>query len=77
MGRPYFLAEGVPADRVKILREAFDATLKDPELLSQAKKERLEINPLNGDAVQQLVVRLYGQPEALVHRTRKILGTEK
>ena len=36
-GRPYFVPAGTPADRVKILRDAFDATMKDPAFLAEAK----------------------------------------
>jgi tripartite-type tricarboxylate transporter receptor subunit TctC len=77
MGRPYFVAEGVPADRVALLRRAFDETMRDPAFLAEAKTMRLEVSPLGGDAVQKLIARLYAQPDDLVVRTRKLLGTQK
>jgi hypothetical protein len=77
MGRPFFVSDGVPADRVALLQSAFDQTLKDPALLSEAKAMRLEISPLDGASVQNLIARLYGEPEDLVRRTRQLLGTEK
>ena len=40
MGRPFVLPPGVPADRVKVLRDAFDAAVKDPELLEDAKAQK-------------------------------------
>jgi tripartite-type tricarboxylate transporter receptor subunit TctC len=76
MGRPFFVADGVPSDRLVVLRNAFDQTMKDPDLLADAKTQRLEINPLDGDAVHQLVAKLYGQPADVVHRARQILGRE-
>jgi hypothetical protein len=77
MGRPFFIADGVPPDRVALLRNAFNQSMKDPDLLAEAKSMRLEINPLDGAAVQQLLAKLYSQPDELVHRTRVLLGREK
>lgn len=77
MGRPFFAPTGVPADRVELLRAAFDASMKDPELIAEAQKLKLEMNPLNGAQVQALVERLYATPEAIVRRARVLLGTEK
>src|SRR4051812_5433130 len=47
-GRPYFVAPGVPEERVAALRAAFDETVKDPGLLADAKTQRLEISPMTG-----------------------------
>ncbi len=77
MGRPFFTAAGVPADRVEFLRKVFDETLEDPELIAEAKVEKLELSPLGGRDVQDLVNRLYSAPPDLVHRARQLLGTEK
>jgi tripartite-type tricarboxylate transporter receptor subunit TctC len=75
-GRPYFVPPGVPADRVAALRAAFDATMKDPELLADAEKMRLEINPVSGTDVQAMIEKLYRTPEPLARRTRDILNTQ-
>ena len=48
LGRPIVAPPGVPADRMKILRDAFDKTLTDPAFLAEAEKRRLEIDPTNG-----------------------------
>ncbi|HWG05845.1 MAG TPA: hypothetical protein VG271_12600 [Beijerinckiaceae bacterium] len=77
MGRPFFVAEEVPVDRVSALRTAFDQTMKDPDLVAEAKTAGIEINPLDGAAVQQLVARLYAEPADIVHRARVLLGKEK
>ena len=47
-GRPIFSGPGTPADRLKILRGAFDQALKDPELLAEAKKSRMDVDPDDG-----------------------------
>ena len=55
MGRSYALPPGTPADRVAALRKAFDEVMKDPALLATARQRRLDINPLSGNKVQQLI----------------------
>jgi tripartite-type tricarboxylate transporter receptor subunit TctC len=74
MGRPYVLPQGVPADRVKILRDAFMATMKDPALLRQADRMRLEINPMTGEEVHQLVVGMYSTPQPIVDKVAAIFA---
>src|SRR5215468_127772 len=62
MGRPFFAPPGVPADRVQILRRAFDATAKDPEFLADVEKQKVELVPISGGAVEALVRRIYATP---------------
>lgn len=54
-GRPFAAPPGVPADRVKVLREAFAKTLKDPEYLAKAKKMKIQIFYVNGDNLQKMI----------------------
>jgi len=68
LGRPLFVAEGVPADRVAALRRAFDAAMKDPELLADADKQKLEVNPATGEEMQKILTRVYATPKGLVAR---------
>jgi tripartite-type tricarboxylate transporter receptor subunit TctC len=66
LGRPYFVADGVPADRVTALRRAFDQAVKDKDLLADAAKQGLEINPSTGEEMQETLVRTYATPKELV-----------
>jgi hypothetical protein len=66
MGRPFAAPPKVPADRVKALRDAFEATFKDPEFLDEAKKAKLEIDFVSGDAVEKIVNHVAGMPPALL-----------
>jgi tripartite-type tricarboxylate transporter receptor subunit TctC len=66
MGRPFFAPPGVPADRVQILRRAFDAAAKDAELLADAEKQKVELFPMTGEAVEALVRRIYATPAEVV-----------
>jgi tripartite-type tricarboxylate transporter receptor subunit TctC len=76
-GRPYFVPPGVPEDRVQALRRAFDATMKDPEFLADATKFSLEIDPLTGEQVQEVIARVIRTPEPVAARVRKALEPPK
>jgi tripartite-type tricarboxylate transporter receptor subunit TctC len=76
-GFPFATAQAVPADRVKALRAAFDATMKDPVFLAEAKKRGLNVDPMTGDAVEKLIVRFHSYPERIVDRARKSLEIGK
>jgi tripartite-type tricarboxylate transporter receptor subunit TctC len=68
LGRPYFVSDGVPADRVTALRRAFDRVVKDKDLLADAAKQGLEINASSGEEMQQIIARTYATPKELVAR---------
>ena len=72
-GRPFALPPGVPADRVAAMRKAFMAALKDKDLLADAAKQRLDIDPLSGEDVQALVTKVYAMPAAVVARAKDAL----
>jgi tripartite-type tricarboxylate transporter receptor subunit TctC len=73
-GRPYVAPPKTPAARVKILRDAFAATLKDAAFLADAKKAKLDINALSGEKVQQVVDKVYASPAPTVARARELLA---
>jgi tripartite-type tricarboxylate transporter receptor subunit TctC len=72
-GRPYITPPGVPPDRLRTLRAAFDATMEDPKFLADAKRANLPINPMQGKEVQAQVDELYSVPENLVTKARQAL----
>jgi hypothetical protein len=71
LGRPYFVADEVPADRVTALRRAFDQAMKDKELLADSEKQQLEVNPATGEEMQEMLKRVYATPKALVARLQE------
>ncbi|HET8562767.1 MAG TPA: hypothetical protein VFM35_02725, partial [Candidatus Binatia bacterium] len=73
-GRPIVAPPGVPADRVKILRDAFDKSIKDPALLAEAEKRRLEIDPTSAQEMETLAKEVMASPPDAVERMRKLLG---
>jgi tripartite-type tricarboxylate transporter receptor subunit TctC len=73
MGRPYLAPPGVPRDRAEMLRNAFAATLHDPDFLADAEKSQIEINPVSGDAIEKLVAEAYQTPAEVVQRAAAML----
>ena len=65
---PFAAPPGVPADRIALLRQAFDATMKDPDFLNEAKQLRLQINPMNGEAIQAKIEHILGFDASVVAR---------
>lgn len=74
LGRPIMAPPGIPTDRVKILRDAFAKALRDPELLAEAKKKRLEIDPVSAEEIAALAKKLTTQPLEIVEQIRRLLG---
>lgn len=71
--RPYMLPPGTPKDRVETLRKAFMATMKDPEFLADAKKAKLDINPLDGAELDRNVKAVFDLEPALIPKVKEIL----
>jgi hypothetical protein len=72
-GRPFVMAPGVPAARVAVLRKALSETLQDKDVLAEAAKMRLDINPVSGEELQALVVKLYATPPHIITRATEAL----
>ncbi|MDP2357237.1 MAG: tripartite tricarboxylate transporter substrate-binding protein [Beijerinckiaceae bacterium] len=72
-GRPIVGPPGMPADRLTILRSAFDATMKDAEFLTEAKKLQLDIDPLNASAVEKLLAKAYDSPRNVVEAAARLV----
>jgi tripartite-type tricarboxylate transporter receptor subunit TctC len=70
LGRPYLAPPGVPAERLAILRKAFEATLKDQAFLAEAEKLQIDIDPIGADDVTQLVRETVNAPASVVAKTK-------
>jgi tripartite-type tricarboxylate transporter receptor subunit TctC len=66
IARPFAAPPGIPVDRAQLLRQAFDATMKDPEFLDEAKTLNLDIDPIGGADVQALLKEIYASPRDVV-----------
>jgi tripartite-type tricarboxylate transporter receptor subunit TctC len=73
MGRPYLAAPGVPKDRAEALRKAFMDTMKDKDFLADTDKAQMEINPVAGDQLEQLVKDIYATPQDVAQKAAALL----
>jgi tripartite-type tricarboxylate transporter receptor subunit TctC len=74
--RLYSLPPQVPEERVRVLQKAFVDTLKDPQFLAEAKKAKLEIDPVDGPGIEKMVNGLYELEPAVVNRVKQLLGAK-
>lgn len=74
LGRSFAAPPGLPADRLKVLREAFMATMNDARFIEDAQQSKLDLSPQSGEEVQTFVEQLYASPPDVVARARKALG---
>jgi tripartite-type tricarboxylate transporter receptor subunit TctC len=74
MARPIAAPPEVPADRLKALQDAFDATMKDEAFLAEARKIGLDISPVGGAEITRLVAEIQTAPQALFDRLREVLA---
>ena len=72
--RPYLAPPRTPKQRVEILRRAFDATMKDPDFLVDAKKANLDIEPITGPEMERLVAGIFKLDPKLTEKLKNILN---
>jgi len=73
LGRPVAAPPGVPADRLEILRGAFEATMKDPQFLAEAAKLEIEIEPLSAPEIDKLLADAFATPKAIVQEAAGLI----
>lgn len=73
-GRPLVMPPGVPAERLKIFRDAFEKTVNDPALKAAAEKRRLDLDPASGVELEKLAKEVMGASPDTVQRVEKLLG---
>jgi tripartite-type tricarboxylate transporter receptor subunit TctC len=73
IGRPFIGSPGMPAERVKTLREAFMKTMNDPALLADAKKREWDVDPLGGEELEAIAKDIMVQPPEVIERMKKLL----
>ena len=70
---PYSVAPGTPAERLKKLQQAFVTTLRDRELVAEANKAHLEVNPIDGPTTAKTFAGLYDLPAPLIAKLKDLL----
>ena len=73
IGRPIFTTPETPPERVAALRKAFDTMVHDPAFIEQARREKFDIEPTTGEAMQKIVTEMMAVPKAQSERLQKII----
>jgi tripartite-type tricarboxylate transporter receptor subunit TctC len=77
IGRPVMAPPGTPADRVAMLRKALVDAVKDPGFLADAKKARLEVQPISGEEMQEMIVSLVKTKPAVVEKYKQAVQSRR
>jgi tripartite-type tricarboxylate transporter receptor subunit TctC len=73
LGRPMVAPPGVPAERVKILREAYSKTLQDPQLIAEVTRSKLDMEPSTGEEIEAIMKDVMDQPPEVIALIKKLL----
>jgi tripartite-type tricarboxylate transporter receptor subunit TctC len=76
IGWPSVMPPNVPAERVQAVRAAYDQAMRDPGLIATAEKQDLELDPVRGGEIQEIVTRLYKMPPTVIERARVAMTTK-
>jgi tripartite-type tricarboxylate transporter receptor subunit TctC len=74
LGRPFITPPAVPADRLKILRDAFHKTMSDPGFLADVKTRKLTADPDTGEQLEAIAKEVVSQPREIIERMKKLLS---
>jgi tripartite-type tricarboxylate transporter receptor subunit TctC len=73
IGRPFIAPPDLPPPTLKILRDAFDATMKDPAFIAEATQRKYAIDPEDGATLEALVRKAYATPKPIIERIAKLI----
>ncbi len=73
IARPFVMPPGTPKDRVRIIRQAFLATLKDAAFVAEAEKSKLDIDPVSGEGLEKIVAGIYKMNPAMLAKLKEVL----
>lgn len=77
VGSPIFTNQGVPKARLAALRNAFNATIKDPAYLAAMKKARLSVKPTNGEELTRIVAGIINAPGDVLAKARSAMSKKQ
>ena len=73
IGRPFVAPPDLPAERLKMLRDAFNATMKDADFIAETKKSKLELAPEDGEQLAALIAKIYATPKPIVDKIANLI----
>jgi tripartite-type tricarboxylate transporter receptor subunit TctC len=74
IGRPFVAPPGLAPDVLKMLRDAFDAAMRDPEFLADVKKQKFDLDPENGRSLAGLINKIYATPKPIVDKVTSLMN---
>lgn len=73
IGRPFVAPPDLLPARLEMLRDAFNATMKDPEFLADAKRQKLDVDPHDGEHLAALIRKMYATPKAVIDKVGRMI----
>lgn len=73
IGRPFVAPPNLPPDRLKMLRDAFTATMQDPDFIAETKQRKLALEPETGEYLEGLIKKTYATPKPIIERIGKLI----
>lgn len=73
IGRPFVAPPDLPPARLKMLRDAFDATMTDAEFVAETRRSKLELEPEDGEHVAALITKIYATPKPIVDKVTGLI----
>ena len=73
IGRPFVAPPDLPPERLKMLRDAFNATMKDPEFAADVKRNKFHLEPEDGEHLAALINNIYATPKAIIERVSNLI----
>jgi tripartite-type tricarboxylate transporter receptor subunit TctC len=73
IGRPFVAPPDLPPERLKMLRRAFTATMKDPEFEADVKRNKSDLEPEDGEHLAALIAKIYATPRAIIDRVSNLI----
>ncbi len=73
LGRPFVAPPGMPPDRIKMLRDAFNATMQDAEFKADVTKAKLQLAPVTGEVLTERVTKIYETPRAIIDQIANLI----
>lgn len=73
IGRPFVAPPDLPPAVLKTMRDAFNATMKDPDFVAEVKRLQLDLAPLDGDHLEALIKNIYATPREIVERVGALI----
>ena len=73
IGRPFVAPPDLPPERLKMLRDAFNATMKDPEFVAEVKRNKFDLEPEDGEHLAALIDKIYATPKTIIERVSNLI----